>query len=34
VARGKTSDFFPNKAQFHLEKINGEISAINIEDLK
>jgi hypothetical protein len=26
VIKGKTSDFFPNKAQFHLEEINGEIS--------
>ena len=34
VAKGKTSDFFPNKTQFHLEEINGEISEINIEDLK
>jgi len=34
VAKGKTNDFFPNKAQFHLEEINGEISEINIEDLK
>ena len=34
VVKGKTSDFFPNKAQFHLEEINGEISEISIEDLK
>lgn len=34
VAKGKTSDFFQNKAQFHLEEIDGEISEINIEDLK
>ena len=34
VAKGKTSDFFPNKAQFHLEEMNGEISEISIEDLK
>ena len=34
VLKGKTSDFFPNKTQFHLEDINGEISEISIEDLK
>lgn len=34
VAKGKTSDFFPNKTQFHLEEMNGEIAEISIEDLK
>ncbi|MGD9051594.1 MAG: hypothetical protein PVG17_07070 [Desulfobacterales bacterium] len=34
VVKGKTSDFFPNKAQFHLEDMNGEISEISIENLK
>ena len=34
VAKGKTSDFFPNKTQFHLEEMNGEIADISIEDLK
>ncbi len=34
VAKGKTNDFFPNKAQFHLEEMNGEIAKITIEDLK
>ncbi len=34
VAKGKTSDFFPNKTQFHLEEMNGEIVEISIEDLK
>ena len=34
LAKGKTSDFFPNKAQFHLENLNGEIVEISIEDLK
>jgi len=34
VAKGKTSDFFPNKTQFHLEDMNGEIAEISIEDLK
>ena len=34
LAKGKTNDFFPNKNQFHLEEINGEILEIGIEDLK
>jgi hypothetical protein len=34
LAKGKTSDFFPNKARFHLEKPNGEILEIDIEKLK
>ena len=34
VEKGKTGNFFPNKTQFHLEKMNGEIVVINIEDLK
>ena len=34
LAKGKTSDFFPNKTQFHLENLNGEIVEISIEDLK
>jgi hypothetical protein len=34
VAKGKTSDFFPNKTQFHLEEMKGEIVEISIEDLK
>jgi len=34
VAKGKTSDFSPNKSQFHLENLNGEIVGISIEDLK
>ena len=34
VAKGKTNDFFPNKNQFHLEEMNGEIVEISIEDLK
>ena len=34
VAKGKTNDFFPNKTQFHLEEMNGEIVEISIEDLK
>ena len=34
VSKGKTSDFFPNKNQFHLEEMNGNIVEISIEDLK
>ena len=34
VAKGKTNDFFPNKTQFHLEEMNGEIVEISIEELK
>ena len=34
VKKGSTCDFFPNKAMFHLNSINGEILDINIEELK
>ena len=34
VSKGKTSDFFPNKNQFNLEEMNGDIVEISIEDLK
>ena len=34
MAKGKTNDFFPNKTQFHLEKIDGQTVEITIEDLK
>ena len=34
LAKGKTSDLFPNKSLFHLEKTNGEIIEVNMEDLK
>ena len=34
MRKGTTSDFFPNKTQFHLEEMNGEILEIRIEDLK
>jgi len=34
VAKGKTSDFFPNKTQFHLEGMDGKIVEIGIEVLK
>ena len=34
MRKGTTRDFFPNKSQFHLEEMNGEILEISIEDLK
>ena len=34
VAKGRTSDFFPNKAKFHLEDASGRIAEISVEDLK
>lgn len=34
VSKGRTSDFFPNKTQFHLEAGDGEIVEISIEVLK
>jgi hypothetical protein len=34
MRKGTTSDFFPNKTQFHLEEMNGEIVEIRIEELK
>jgi len=34
VAKGTTSDFFPNKTQFHLVKPEGEVQDIDVEKLK
>jgi hypothetical protein len=34
ILKGKTSDFFPNKASFHLETLNGENKTIDVEQLK
>ena len=34
LLKGHTSDFFPNKAGFHLECTDGEIVEINTEKLK
>ena len=34
ILKGTTSDFFPNKSQFHLKIENGEILDIKVEDLK
>ena len=34
LSKGKTSDFFPNKNEFHLEVFSEEINKILVEDLK
>jgi hypothetical protein len=34
IKKGTTSDFFPNKAMFHLKSATGEILDINTEELK
>lgn len=34
VLKGKTSDFFPNKTNFHLQKLNGDVVGIDVEQLK
>jgi hypothetical protein len=34
IIKGNTSDFFPNKARFHINRLDGKIEEINIEDLK
>lgn len=34
MLKGKTSDFFPNKSQFHLELITGELLDVHVEELK
>ena len=34
LLKGTTSDFFPNKNQFHLNLPDGEIFEITVEDLK
>jgi hypothetical protein len=34
ILKGKTSNFFPNKASFHLELVNGDQTEIHIEELK
>lgn len=34
IMKGNTSDFFPNKAQFHLTTLSDEIENIDIEQLK
>jgi hypothetical protein len=34
VLKGKTNNFFPNKASFHLELVSGERVEIHLEKLK
>jgi len=34
IMKGNTSDFFPNKARFHLSNIEGKIKEIDVEELK
>lgn len=34
LKKGNTSDFFPNKASFHLTPLEGKIEEINVENLK
>jgi len=34
LIKGQTSDFFPNKASFHIDTLNGEVKEIRLEDLK
>jgi hypothetical protein len=34
IVKGKTNNFFPNKASFHLELVNGERIEIHVEELK
>lgn len=34
IIKGQTADFFPNKALFHIETINGEVREVNMENLK
>lgn len=34
IMKGNTSDFFPNKARFHLHRQDGKTEEINIESLK
>ena len=34
LIKGTTSDFFPNKTQFHLTRLDGKIETIDTERLK
>lgn len=34
LLKGTTSDFFPNKNNFHLESESGDISAVSVDQLK
>ena len=34
ILKGHINDFRPNKAEFHLETLEGEVSLLNLADLK
>jgi hypothetical protein len=34
LIKGNTSDFFPSKTRFHINRLDGKIEEINLEDLK
>ena len=34
ILKGNTSDFLPNKSQFHLETENGDIQTVDVDKLK
>lgn len=34
LIKGNTSDFFPNKSYFHINRLDGKIEEIDLEDLK
>jgi len=34
ITKGQTSDFFPNKAQFHLTTLEGNVEQFKTDDLK
>ena len=34
LIKGNTSDFFPNKARFHITCMDGKIEKVSLEDLK
>jgi hypothetical protein len=34
ILKGNTSDFFPNKVRFHLNRLDGKVEEINIETIK
>ncbi len=34
VKKGRTSDFFPTKKNFHLQLLTGEVISINTDELK
>ena len=34
ILKGNTSDFLPNKNQFHLETENGDIQIVDVDQLK